>query len=188
MAVDAHAAPKRQRSAPLPKGIMAASPALNMPSSTASDTGDEPNSMPLRRNPREPIQFQLLPWILNACAGRPRYPCQANPIAKYTRAATAITHNELSIECAALRERPNPALMRAIPASAQGTRRMRTKQRPAAVSDRTGAGIDVTLHPHAGLGGNERRGSAPITARRCRPARTRPGSARTVKARLRREQ
>src|ERR1700680_4544714 len=109
--------------------------------------------------------------MLNACAGSPRYPCHANPIAKYTRAATAITHNELSIECAALRERPNPALMRAIPAPAQGTRTMRTKQTPAAVSDKAGAGIELTCHPHDELGGNERRGSDPIIARRSRPGR-----------------
>src|SRR5579863_6828887 len=57
------------------------------------------------------------------------------------QAATAITHKAAIIECAALRERPNPALIKARPAPASGASRRKKIQEAVWISD------SVTPHP-----------------------------------------
>src|SRR5262252_7724751 len=54
----------------------------------------------------------------------------------YTMAATAKTHSEASMTCAALRGRARPVLTSAKPAPASGTSRIRTTQSVAEVSER----------------------------------------------------
>ena len=62
-------------------------------------------------------------------------------------AATEKIQSEASREWAALRARPRPELMSAMPAIARGARRM--QMRTTAVSAvKIGAGTDVTLFPH----------------------------------------
>jgi hypothetical protein len=61
-------------------------------------------------------------------------------MAKKTKVATAMTQSALSIEWAALRERPRPALISASPEAASGTSRMKKRHRADAVSLSVGAG------------------------------------------------
>src|SRR5579872_1321677 len=77
--------------------------------------------------------------------GKSEYPCQAKPQTTKMPAATANTHSELSITCAALCERPRPVLMRARPAAAKGVRRTRTVHRIKADSLIAVVGIPVIL-------------------------------------------
>src|SRR5207249_4648188 len=78
-AVEAQLAPRRQRSAPAPSGIIAASPTLSIPSHAASDAG-EPSSLRARKkNGPAAIQFHSLPATVKTCADWPTNPCQENP-------------------------------------------------------------------------------------------------------------
>ena len=77
----------RQRSAPVPSGI-----------SAASEAGEPSSGSPRKKSSSVAIQFYSLPATVNRCAGHPMNPCQANPQMTYTRAATAMTHSEASIE------------------------------------------------------------------------------------------
>ncbi len=112
--------------------------------------------------------------MMNSYAGPPGYPSNANPTTKNTTAARANTHKELNIMCAALRDRPSPALMMANPAAANGTSRMNRRHSPAATSVRTCAGAGVTPFHRAGSDENEPPASRP-------PTRTqKPASAKAV--------
>src|SRR5579859_3357766 len=143
-AVEMQMAPSRQRSAPLPNGINAANPTQSICIHAASEAGEPSNCNPRKKNGSDAIQFQGLPPIMKTCADRPINPCQANPQKKYTMAATANTHNAAIIECAALRERPNPVLISASPAPANGTRRIEKMQRSAVASGREGTGMGLS--------------------------------------------
>src|ERR1700722_7584393 len=80
-AVEAQLEPRRQRSAPPPSGMIAASPTLINPKSEGSDD-HPPSSRPLRKKRPPPIQFQFSPATRRANAGSPADPCHAAPTAK----------------------------------------------------------------------------------------------------------
>src|ERR1017187_301408 len=134
-AVDAQAAPNRQRSVPAPSGISAAKPTLNIWSNATSEAADPSGCNPRKKNGSAEIQFPAFPATVTTCAGPAANPCQENPQKKYTRTATARIESEESMEWAALRERPKPAAITASPAAAKGTRKISRTQRTVAVSD-----------------------------------------------------
>src|SRR6266853_5123361 len=164
--VDTQAEPSRQRSAPLPSGIMAARPTLIIPRRVAKEAGDPSSDSPRQKNRSAAIQFHDFPLIVNSYAGPPGYPCHANPTTKNITAARANTHKQLIIICAALRDRPSPALMSANPAAAKGTRRVNRRHSAAAKSGRTSTGADVTLYPRVESDENEWRASNRTTERK----------------------
>jgi len=55
-----------QRSAPLPSGIMAASPALIIPRSATSEAGDPSSGRPRKKKCSAAIQFQGFPRMMNS--------------------------------------------------------------------------------------------------------------------------
>src|SRR5579864_2048693 len=61
---------------------------------------------------------------------------------KYAAAATASTHREDIIACAALRDRPSPVLINASPAPASGTSSMHRAQMAAAKSESAAGGFN----------------------------------------------
>src|ERR1039458_300308 len=97
-AVDAQAAPNRQRSVPAPSGMSAARPTLNICSNAAREAADPSGGRARKKNGSAEIQFHCLPATVTTCAGPAANPCQENPQKKYTRTATARTNSEDSME------------------------------------------------------------------------------------------
>src|SRR5438105_13235942 len=86
-------------------------------------------------------------------------------------AATPSTQSDAIMECAALCERPKPALISESPAAARGTRRIKKMQRATPVSESAGTpGVMYLLEEGRG---NERPARAPAIQRRRRPAQMR---------------
>src|SRR5450631_2965655 len=81
-AVEAQAAPKRQRSVAAPKGIKAASPTLSICSQIANEAGEPSRASPRRKNGWNASQFHDFPPTVMACAGRLGKPCQEKPNTK----------------------------------------------------------------------------------------------------------
>src|ERR1017187_6464233 len=97
-AVDAQAAPNRQRSVPAPSGISAARPTLNICNNATSEAGEPSGCNPLKKNGSAATQFHCLPATVTTCAGPAANPCHANPQKKYTRTAAARIDSEDSME------------------------------------------------------------------------------------------
>ncbi len=115
--MEAHIAAIRHRSAPAASGIKAASPA---PKSSKRTIAPEKLA---RSTPRK-----------NSSAAFSR--STATPHAPKTSTATASTHMEASIACAALRDRVRPVLMSASPAAANGIRKMQKMQKTASLPEK----------------------------------------------------
>src|ERR1035437_7871267 len=173
-AVEAQIAPNRQRSAPELSGIIPANPTLNICSNITSAAGERSSRSPRRKKGSAAIQPQVFPATTNPFSGRPAAPCQAKPTITYTNAATAVTQSAPTKPSAALRDLPNPELISAKPAPANGTSRMRSKQNTADTSERVrreGATKSVTLLPPAGPDEHAPPARARTTLPPCRPAR-----------------
>src|SRR5580704_12431331 len=77
-------------------------------------------------------------------AGCPGNPCQLKPHTKYVRTATEKTQRDDIIECAAPRERPRPVLIRARPAAAKGTSKIKSMQRVAELAGKAEGGPGIS--------------------------------------------
>src|SRR5438552_8522843 len=114
----------------------------------ASEAGEPSRSNLRKKNGPSPSQSHRSPPAVKICVGCPVHPCAAKPQTKYTIAATDRVHNDAIMVCAALRERPNPALMSASPPAVRGTSKIQTRQITDAPSDSAGTGRFVTpFHP-----------------------------------------
>src|SRR5579871_1070192 len=123
-AADAHIAPSLHRSVAAPIGMIAARATQRICIQPTKAPGAAFQSSPAIKSGWAPAQLHGLPLIYMSRAGPPANPCQANPKIKYAMAATAVTHRDDIITCAALRERPKPLLISASPAMAKGIRRI----------------------------------------------------------------
>ena len=73
----------------------------------------------------------------------------------------------------ALRDRPRPTFMRARPAAARGTRKIKKRQATVVTSVSLGAGMGIILFPLAESDAIGKRGSIPTPPRQYRPGQTR---------------
>ena len=78
---------------------------------------------------------------------------------------------------AALCDRPSPALIKASPAAARGTRKMKKRQATVAISVSPGVAMGIILFPLAESHGTGRQGPVPKLPRRCRRRQTRRAKA-----------
>src|SRR5947207_4026546 len=88
-------------------------------------------------------------------------------------AAIAIAISEVIMECAELRERPNPVLMRDNPAPASGTSRIKRKHSAVDISESAGIVSGITLCHRALVDAHEQQAPVPISQFPLRPAQTR---------------
>src|ERR1700687_127495 len=85
--------------------------------------------------------------------------------------------------CPALRDRPKPTFMRASPAAAKGTRKIKKRQATVVTSVSLGEGMGVMLFPPADSDAIGKRGSIPAP-----PPQYLPGQMRLAEAAMRRAQ